>query len=60
MLLCPESYLILAKKRPDVKKQPGVRSEMSENQAEIRLRERFKAQSDKQSETKSRKASEVQ
>lgn len=33
---------------------------MSENQAEIRLRERFKAQSDKQSETKSRKPSEVQ
>lgn len=60
MLLCPESYLILAKKRPDVKKKPGDKSEMSENQTEIRLQERSETQSDKQSETKSRKPSEVQ
>ena len=39
MLLCPEYYLILAKKRPDVKKQPGVKSEMSENQVEMPLQE---------------------
>ena len=60
MLLCPESYLILTKKRPDVKKQPGDKSEMSENQTEIRLQECSETQSDKQSETKSRKPSEVQ
>ena len=51
MLLCPEYYLILAKKRPDVKKQPGVKSEMSENQVEISLQESITVQSDKQSET---------
>ena len=51
MLLCPEYYLILAKKRPDVKKQPGVKSEMSENQVEIPLQEGITVQSDKQSET---------
>ena len=51
MLLCPEYYLILAKKRPDVKKQPGVKSEMSENQVEVPLQESITVQTDKQSET---------